>query len=111
MVAGFQAHVHAGAGEVGSGGAGGGERVGLGVRGTGASVVAHVQQVSLTVGDDGSDKRVRPANTLAGGIEGQAHRLIVAEGLLGTRQVQGAGGGYAGEVPVLGGGVIQVVNR
>ena len=111
VVAGFQAHVHAGAGEVGSGGAGGCECVGLGVRGACASVVAHVQQVSLTVGDDGSDERVCAANTLAGGVEGQAHRLIMAEGLLGARQVQGAGDGYAGEVPVLGGGVIQVIVR
>ena len=111
VVAGLQAHVHAGAGEVGSGGTGGGERVCFGVRGACASVVAHVQQVPVRIGDDGSDERVRPADTLAGGIEGQTHRLVVAEYLARTRQAQGTGGGHAGEVPVLGGGVIQVVVR
>ena len=111
VVAGFEAHVHAGAGEVGSGGTGGGECVGFGVRGACASVVAHVQQVPVCVGDDGTDKRVRAANALACRVEGQAHGLIVTESLTRTRQVQGAGGGHAGEMPVFGGGVVQVIVR
>lgn len=65
----------------------------------------------MRIGDDGSDERVRPADTLAGGIEGQAHRLVVAEYLTRTRQAQGTGGGHAGEVPVLGGGVVRIVVR
>ncbi|CNI53820.1 Uncharacterised protein [Mycobacterium tuberculosis] len=111
MVAGLEAHVHAGAGEVGSRGTCGGECVGFGVRGACASVVAHVQQVPVTVGDDGTDERVRSANTLACRLQCQGHCLVVAEGLLGARQVQGACGGQPSKVTVLRSGVVQIVMR
>ena len=93
VVAGFQAHVHACTGEVGSCRAGGGECVSFGVRGACASVVAHVQQVPVTVGDDSTDERIRAADALACRLQSQAHRLIVAEGLLGVGQLEGACGG------------------
>ena len=83
VVAGLEAHVHAGAGEVGSRSTGGGECVGFGVRGACASVVAHVQQVPVTVGDNGSDERVRAANALACRLQCQSHGFCVAERLLG----------------------------
>ena len=93
VVAGFEAHVHAGACEVGSRGTGGGECVGFGVRGACASVVAHVQQVPVRVSDDGADKRVRATNTLAGGFKRKGHGFCVAERLLGVGQLEGACGG------------------
>ena len=93
VVAGLEAHVHAGAGKVGSRGTGGGECVGFGVRGACASVVAHVQQVPVAVSYDGADERVRATDALTCRLQGQAHRLVVAEGLLGVGQVQGACGG------------------
>ncbi len=75
MVAGLQTHVHAGTGEVGSRGSGGGEGVGFGVRGACASVVAHVQQVPVIVSDDGADERVCAADTLACRLQCQGHTL------------------------------------
>ena len=111
MVAGLEAHVHAGAGEVGSRGSGGGEGVGFGVRGACASVVTHVQQVPVRVSDDGADEGVRAADTLACRLQCQGHGLCVAELLLGAGQLEGACGGQPGEVTVLRGGVVYIVAR
>ena len=111
VVAGLEAHVHAGAGEVGSRGSGGGEGVGFGVRGACTSVVAHVQQVPVRVSDDGADEGVRATDTLACRLQCQGHGLCVAERLLGVGQLEGACGGQPGEVTVLRGGVVRIVVR
>ena len=111
MVAGLETHVHAGAGKVSSRSTGGGESVGFGVRGACTSVVAHVQHVPVRVGDNGADKRVRAADTLACRLQCQGHSFCVAESLLGAGQLESACGGQPGKVPVLRGGVVQIVVR
>ena len=93
VVAGLEAHVHAGAGEVGSRGAGGGEGVSFGVRGACASVVAHVQQVPVRIGNNGADEGVRATDALTCRLQRQGHGFCVAERLLGVGQLEGACGG------------------
>ena len=65
----------------------------------------------MRVGNNGADEGVRAADALACRLQRQGHGVCVAERLLGVGQLEGACGGQPGEVPVLRGGVIQVVVR